>query len=73
MSLRPLEAEVARQCGIGEGANCCAFLVIASTGFACAQRDSIADMFYTRAHAGEMKARRTPESDFPTCQTEGRS
>lgn len=73
MKSRLLTNEVARKCGIGEGANCCIFLTIATEGWNCEQRSELADYLYKRAKSGQSNARRTPESDFPSCQTEGRS
>lgn len=72
-SPRLLAVEVARACGIGQGPNCCAFLLVTPEGFACVQRTTSADSLYERAHAGSSLARRTPEQTFPACQTEGRS
>ena len=71
--MKLLTREVAMNCGIGEGANCCAFLVVGIDGFECQQRAELADMLYQRAKSGQMNAKRTPESDFPNCQQEGRS
>jgi hypothetical protein len=71
--LRLLSVDVARACGIGESANCCAFLLAGADGFVCAQRSSLADSIYLRVSDGLTTARRTPESNFPSCQVEGRA
>jgi hypothetical protein len=70
---RLLTFEQARGCGIGEQANCCAFLLAGPEGFVCVQRSPSADLLYQRATEGGANAHRTPESDFPSCQSEGRS
>jgi hypothetical protein len=70
--VRSLTFEDGKKCGMGEGAACCAFLVMGTGGFECAQRSELADHLYQRAKAGDMHARRTPESDYPACQEEGR-
>lgn len=67
-----LSVEDAVKCGLGQGAACCAFLVAGGKGFECEQRGELADTLFIRAKAGQMNAQRTPESDYPTCQTEGR-
>ena len=71
--MKLLTLDQAKGCGMGEGANCCAYLMAGAKGFECAQRSSLADLLYQRAKAGQMHARRTPEGDFPACQQEGRS
>lgn len=72
MSWPVLAIDEAKKCGIGEGAACCAFLVASAKGFECEQRGELADTLFIRAKAGQMHAQRTPESDYPTCQDEGR-
>lgn len=72
MASRLLEHDVAMKCGVGEGANCCIFLTVGADGWNCEQRSELADMLYRRAKSGTTSARRTPESDFPSCQQEGR-
>jgi hypothetical protein len=64
----PLTDGQAILCGVHEGFNSCAFLAVGPEGFTCLQRSTLADMLYERAQG----ARRAPESDFPTCQQEGR-
>jgi hypothetical protein len=70
---RTLTDAVARACGIGELDNCCAFLLLTGDGFECAQRSAYADILFNAARARQFKAHRTPESDFPSCQQEGRT
>lgn len=72
MKSRLLTLEIAKGCGMGEGANCCIFLTVGSDGFQCEQRSDLADTLYRRAKSGTSNAKRTPESDFPSCQQEGR-
>jgi hypothetical protein len=71
-SLRLLDDTSARACGIGEGTNACAYLLVAPDGFNCAQRSALADSIYNRVRDGLSLARRTPEQDFPACQAESR-
>jgi hypothetical protein len=59
-------------CGIGKGAQCCAYLLAGGEGFQCGQRGPLARTLRQAALAGEMAARRTPEQGFPSCQSEGR-
>jgi hypothetical protein len=73
MESKLLTKDQALGCGMGEGANCCIFLTASAKGFECEQRSQMADFLYRRARSGQSVARRTPESDFPLCQQEGRS
>jgi len=58
-------------CGIGHGANCCAFLVVSAKGFECARLSELDTEIRRRVHAGLFNARRMPERPFPACQAEG--
>ncbi len=68
-----LQTEAAFACGIGEGANCCAYLMADGQGFCCGQNTTMAAAIRARVGAGDMHARRLPKGDFPDCQQEGRT
>jgi hypothetical protein len=67
-----LSKEQATECGIGKGAECCAFLTMRPGGFACGRSEpALASMI--RSRVAQMNAKRIPEKAFPECQKEGAS
>jgi len=58
-------------CGIGEGPNCCAFLVVGADGLECARLSEVDAEIRRRVFAGLFTARRVPDRPFPACQAEG--
>jgi len=59
-------------CGMGEGAQCCAFLVAGGDGFECGRAsDGMAQLIRERLSAGTMNAQYDPlDLPFPKCQSE---
>jgi hypothetical protein len=55
-------------CGIGLGAECCAYLIAGREGFMCGRVTDLVWQLRARAQAGEMNARRTPTAPYPDCQ-----
>lgn len=60
------------RCGIGEGDNCCAFLVAGAGGFECGREmEGIYQTLRTRLAAGTITAKYDPgTAPFPACQIE---
>lgn len=68
-----LEIDDATKCGIGEGANCCAFLTGTPVQFLCGRTDVVVYTAITlRLDEGTMNAKYNPgvEIPYPECQTE---
>jgi hypothetical protein len=65
-----LTVEDAQRCGMGRGADCCAYLVVAGAeGFKCGRVEGpLAAILIERALAGTMGARRLPTAAYPACQ-----
>jgi hypothetical protein len=65
-----LTVEDAQRCGMGRGADCCAYLVVAGAeGFKCGRVEGpLAAILMGRARAGTMGARRLPTAAYPACQ-----
>lgn len=71
--MKLLTMENAMKCGIGEGANCCAFLVVGPDGFECQQRAELDAAIRRKVKMNQIIAARLPEGRFPDCQQEGRT
>ncbi len=61
-----------RGCGVGEGADCCAYLVIDGDGFKCARSSATAEEIRWRVAAGAFTSQRLPQGPLLACQSEGR-
>lgn len=60
-----------KDCGMGEGAKCCSYLVCGPNGFECGREISfVKETMARRALAGTSNARRLPVLPFPQCQQE---
>lgn len=55
-------------CGVGRGADCCAFLLVGSQGFECGRVTGLAPYLRARAIGGQMNARRLPDEPYPDCR-----
>jgi len=67
-----ISIEDPKDCGLGEGHNCCAYLVADATGFNCGRvYFSIAETQREKIKEGKMISMRTPILPFPYCQDEG--
>ena len=56
-------------CGIGRGAECCAYLIVGGEGFECGRLiPEILGQVNQRLAAGTMTARRAPLDQFPDCR-----
>jgi len=58
-----------KDCGIGQGEACCAYLTCGPKGFECGRDSpSIKAVIDSRLGAGTMNAKRAPTAIFPDCQ-----
>lgn len=56
-------------CGLGKGAECCAYLVLGAGGFDCGRVDSaLVAAIKKRLAAGTFNAKRDPTEPYPKCQ-----
>jgi hypothetical protein len=58
------------KCGMGQGPECCIYLVSSTGGFACGRGGIFAPTVEQRAASGEMKSQRKPMLPYPLCQEE---
>ncbi len=65
-----LQIENPKECGLGEGKGCCAFLVVGVDGFECGRvMTDVAKTIRARLAAGTMNAKYDPgETPFPECE-----
>jgi hypothetical protein len=59
-------------CGMGLGAECCAYMGAGVDGIMCMRETSLGPMLKEKAQAGSISAQRLPERPYPECQSEGR-
>jgi hypothetical protein len=58
-----------KKCGAGKGADCCIFLVMGGSGFACERFGSLRSTLTSQKES--MRAKREPTAMFPKCQLSG--
>ena len=56
-------------CGMGQGADCCAYLTLGPAGFEC-NRDAVNFKEIIAARLPTMSAQRCPTMPYPECQSE---
>ena len=62
-----------KDCGVGLGENCCAYLVCGPNGFECGRVDAgVKRAVEVRVVTGTFNAKRLPTAAFPECQTQER-
>ncbi len=59
-----------KDCKLGQGEDCCAFLVLAPTGFECSKNTSSGNYIRRRLEAGTMVAKGT--GDWDDCPLKGK-
>lgn len=55
-------------CGIGRGAECCAYLAMGGDGFECARATSLKAVIDERVAQGSFTAQRQPTEELWDCQ-----
>lgn len=65
MELRLTKEEVRSGCGAGQGARCCKYLLLTSTGFICGRETELKQVLI---EAVGYSAQRMPEEAYPGCQ-----
>lgn len=62
-----LDEEGARRCGIGQEADCCAYLILGPHGHECGRQD-VEVVMQVETRIESMTAKRRPEAPYPECQ-----
>jgi hypothetical protein len=69
---RMIVLQHAEDCGMGRGAECCAYLVAAPKGLSCGRTDPyIKELLEEKVARHEMHAARLPKEPIPFCQIFG--